>query len=165
MSTQEPVLTSPVDNVIDQISVAMHQWSEEQVETIGTKVRQRLDQHRDEVLMKLMGFDKDYAGRWQIDHCNGRGGNSNISDFLKTTQEANVKEWLSQIKLPVMSPSFKRDIEKQLQSMYQHEIQNMIYAMAKARANRDLEELLTTILPATLVDRHLQMQELINVTP
>lgn len=162
MSTQEQALTSPVDTVLAQISIAMHQWSEEQLGTIEKTVRDRLDRHSEEVLMKLMGFSRDFQGRWEIDHCNGRGGNSNISDFLKSSQEAAVKEWLTQIELPKMSPAFKTKIKEDLRRIYENEINSKVYGMARARAQSDLVALLDTVLPATLVDKHLRMQKLLN---
>ena len=75
MTTPEQTLTSPLDKVIHEISTAMLEWSEEQTAVIAKNVHKRLDQHRDEVLMKLMGFNKNsWGGGWEIDHCNGRNG-------------------------------------------------------------------------------------------
>lgn len=166
MATTKQPIESPVNAVITGISTAMHAWSAEQVKTIQAKVHRRLDKHADEVLMKLMGFNRDYSGgSWNIDHCNGRAGNSNISVFLKESQATAVKEWLSQIKLPEMSPKFKKNIEKEMQSSYESEVRTIVYSKTRAKANADIEELLNTVLPATLVESHLQAQEMLYPKP
>ena len=164
MSTTEQTVTSPLDKVIADISTAMHEWSIEQAKTITDKVHRRLDQHRDEVLMKLMGFDKSYGGGWAIDHCNGRNGNSVISDFLKDSQREAVQEWLSQITLPTMTPAFKAKIQKELQRTYENEVSSHTYSMAKAKAHKDINDFMATVFPATLVEKHLQMQALLTPT-
>ena len=153
---------SPVDVLLAEIVIAMHQWSEKQTQTIGAAVHARLDQHRDEVLRKLMGFSTSHNGRWEIDHCNGRNGESAISTFLKESQEAAIKEWLSQIKLPEMTPKFKARIEKNLRDTYEREIQSKTYSMAVARAQKDLDSLLGNVLKPTLVDKYLQLQKLVD---
>jgi hypothetical protein len=155
---------SPLDKMLAEISVAIHQWTEEQRKNIGINVRQRLDKHRDHVLMSLMGFEKDYwNGRdWKIDNCNGRGGNSPISDFLKQSQDTAIREWLAQIRLPVMTPKFKKDIEKELAQKYQSEVRRNLWSIVQDKASKDLEELLESTLAPTLVGSFLKAQELIN---
>ncbi len=156
---------NPVDAVIVEISSAMHAWSKEQVEIIGPKVRERLDRHREEVLMKLMGFTTDWNGKWEVDHCNGRNGNSNISDFLKESQEAVVKDWLSQIQLPEMTPKFKKNIELSLKRAYEDEVSRSVYSMAKNKAQKDLEEILSDVLPKPDISNFLKAQALITPQP
>ena len=155
---------SPVDKVIDKIAVAMHEWSDEQVESIGIEVRIRLNRHRDEILMKLMGFDRNYDGRWNVDHCNGRAGDSNISDYLKEKQGEIVKEWLSEIKLPVMTSAFKQRIATELQNTYERAIQDSVYTMARDKASKDLQELLDSTLTPTLYNKYQQAQALLTPT-
>lgn len=165
MTTPEQTVTSPLDKVIHEISTAMHAWSEEQTKVIAAKVHQRLDQHRDEVLMKLMGFEKDSWDRgWKIDHCNGRNGNSVISDFLKESQMAAVKEWLSQIEMPVMAVAFKTRIQKEMKQTYEQEISRRTYSMAQEKAAQDIKSFMDTVFPTNLVDKHLQMQALLTPT-
>lgn len=162
MTTPEQTVTSPLDKVIHEISTAMHAWSEEQTKSIATKVHQRLDQHRDEVLMKLMGFNKSYSGGWGIDHCNGRNGNSVISDFLKESQMAAVTEWLSQIEMPAMTAAFKTKIQKEMKQTYEYEISKRTYSMAQEKAAQDIKSFMDTVFPTNLVEKHLQMQALLT---
>lgn len=146
---------SPVDMMLNDIAKSMEEWAVDQRASIGTKVTQRLDKHRDDILMKLLGFDKDsFAGDvWKIDHCNGRNGNSPIGDFLKTSQEVTVKEWVAQIPLPKMTPAFKARITKQLQSTYESEISARVRGMAWNKADTDLQELLDTVCQPTLLEK------------
>lgn len=158
-------IKSPVESLFADISVAMHQWHGEQAKTIHTTIRKRLDNHADEVLMKLMGFERGYGQEWKIDHCNGRNGNSNISDFLKTAQEATVKEWLAGIPLPTLTPAMKKSLAKQIQQIYDNELRRIVHSMAQTRAEQDLAALLKEILPTPSVAGFLKVQELVNPTP
>ena len=160
--TPKPAI-SPIDKLIADISTAMHEWSEEQVTSIRKKVHARLDQHRDEVLMKLMGFTQEsFTGHWEIDHCNGRSGNSPIGEFLATSQKQAIEEWLTQITMPTMTPKFKKEVESDLRKVYQDAIRREVWDCAKSRAKQDLDELLEHALSPTLLQQFLQMQKLIE---
>ncbi len=159
-------MKTPTDKIIANVHIAMNEWSEEQLLTLDAAVKTRLDKHRDEILMKLMGFEADsWNGRWKIDSCNGRAGDSNISDFLKEKQGEKVREWLSQIELPKMSDKFKRDITKDLLNTYERELNSLVYGVAKKRAEADMAELLKTILPETLLEKHMKTMALITDDP
>lgn len=62
---------------------------------IRDRVFQMLDETRDEIIVKLMGFDNKWFGRWELDHCNGRSGNSAAGDFLREVAGDATKEWLA----------------------------------------------------------------------
>lgn len=157
-------IASPIDALIADISIAMNQWTDEQAKSIKQKVHARLDRHRDEVLLKLMGFDEEYSGKWKIDHCNGRNGGSPIGDFLKESQDAAIREWLAQIELPTMSDAFRKKIEKDLLQTYQNQISQLVFSMAHAKAEKDLKHLLDTITEPRQLDAFLKMQALITPT-
>lgn len=148
-------LSSPVDGLLDDIAKAMEAWAVDQRANIGRNVKRRLDEHRDKVLMQLLGFEKDsWAGdQWKIDHCNGRSGNSPIGDFLKTQQEATIQEWLSQIPLPTMTPAMKTSFSKELRDEYKRQISYQLRECATAQAERDLAELMQEVLSPTLLEK------------
>lgn len=154
-------IPNPIDQIIANIATAMHEWSEKQVTDLKKKVFDRLDKHQEEVLLKLMGFDNRWGSSWNIDHCNGRNGNSPIGDFLKDTQEEAIKEWLSQIKMPAMSPKFKKNIEKDLRATYEQHFRQRSYEIARAKANEDLDDMLEHVLKPTILDQYLRMQALV----
>jgi hypothetical protein len=146
---------SPVDQILDDIAEAMEAWAIDQRANIARNVTERLNVHRDKVLMQLLGFEKDsWAGdQWKIDHCNGRAGNSPIGDFLKTAQEAAIKEWLTQIPLPTMTPKMKANFSKELRYEYTQTISYRLRDMAHTQAERDLAELLKEVLSPTLLQK------------
>lgn len=156
---------NPVDQIIAEMATAMHQWQQDRLKDIKQQVYLRLDAHRDEVLRKLMGFNRSHDGRWEIDHCNGRGGESAISDWLKTSQKAAIDEWLKATELPQMTAKFKADTEKSLRSSYEGEIRTLSYSMGRAKAQKDMKDLMDKVFTTTLVDRHLQMQDLLTPKP
>ena len=155
---------NPVDTLLDQIAEAMESWAIEQRKHLAQNVHMCLNKSRDEILLKLLGFDKDSwaADTWKIDHCNGRAGNSPIGDFLKETQDAAIREWLSQIPLPKMSETFKKKITKELQCNYESECSRRLYSTARSKAEKDLKEVLDEVLKPTLLEKMGKTHALIN---
>lgn len=155
---------TPIDLAIDKIAVAIHAWQEQQTDGLKEKVIARLDQSRDEVLMKLMGFTKSSwrNQEWAIDHCNGRSGESTAGKLFKDLQEEAIKEWLSQIQLPTMTPKFKASIEKQMRQTYETELNRMVWEMAEKQAADDMSSLLETLFKPTRVELYQRAMALIN---
>ena len=61
---------------------------------VGDWVKKKLDSGMSEVLMKVLGFDRDYSERhFRIDHCNHRSGNSVIGDYLQASCRMAVEKW------------------------------------------------------------------------
>ena len=83
----------PMKEVIPLIEKAINEWhAKNQPEDIVEYIHKKLDKSRDEVLLKLMGFNKDtWKGDWVLDHCNNRSGNSIAGDYLKLVQQDAIK--------------------------------------------------------------------------
>jgi len=159
----ETVAESPVDKVIASIAVAMHDWADQQQENLVNDIHKRLNEQRDAVLMKLMGFIKpSWGGTWEIDHCNGRNGQSVVGDFYKDLQHEAIKEWLKEIPLPTMSPAFKEAIAKDLQSTYEREVRSNVFKMARQYADESLNDVITEVLTPKRLEMYMKAQALIN---
>jgi hypothetical protein len=64
---------------------------------IEQAVRARLDARLDVIVQKLLGFDCSSWGKdWELDHCNGRSGDSAAGDWLRKRVAAEAKEWLNE---------------------------------------------------------------------
>ena len=61
------------------------------------KLHKSMEDNATEVLLKLLGFDNKWGG-WQIDHCNGRAGNSEVGVTLKSLFSEVTKNFVLQFK-------------------------------------------------------------------
>ena len=66
-------------------------WFIQRRRTLTEDINRRLDKHQDEIIVKLLGFRPEY-GRFEIDHCNGRSGQSVAGDFFAQTQKQAIDE-------------------------------------------------------------------------
>lgn len=168
MSAEQPATpqlpdSNPIDKLIPLIATTTNTWLEKAMQDIQQQVIQKLDKSRDEIVLKLLGFDKDsWRGNWSLDHCNGRAGESAAGTFLRNTHAEAIKEWLSNFQAPLLSPKDKKDLEKRFKDIYLRECESSVYNMAKSKAERDMCELLESITPSKQIDNYLKTVSLID---
>jgi hypothetical protein len=152
-----------MDKALSSIVSAMATWEKQNdPKTLKARVHKLLDQNAEVLLKKLLGFDNKWSGDWELDHCNGRNGESAAGDYIKKHQLEAIKEWLGQITLPEMTPAFKKKIEKDLQHAYEQEIQNGVYARVRAQADKDLNALVTQVVSSRTFEKYQQTLALLT---
>ena len=132
----------PLDTVLPTILSAANEWQKEHSpEKLKSKVKTMLDAHAEEITMKLLGFS-DSWGRWEVDHCNGRSGNSAAGDYLRQHQQAAIQEWMENLCLPKLTPTLKKSLQAEMQKAFTSELS---YKLHKAVSNK-LDELVQKVL-------------------
>ena len=132
----------PLDTVLPTILSAANEWQKEHSpEKLKSKVKTMLDAHAEEITLKLLGFS-DSWGRWELDHCNGRSGNSTAGDYLRQHQQAAIQEWMQDLCLPKLTPALK----KTLQSQMQKEFQSQLYYKLREAVSNKLDDLVQQVL-------------------
>lgn len=53
----------------------------------------QMRKNADEIIAKMIGMDNRW-GKWEIDHCNGRG--SHITNYIDECAKVNVNQWLKE---------------------------------------------------------------------
>lgn len=90
MSTQTEISLEKINPLNDMLGVvlqAVSDWRAKNTESaLKTRVHELLDRNSKEITMKLLGFDSRYVKQWELDHCNGRAGESAAGDYLKRVQ-------------------------------------------------------------------------------
>ena len=164
MHTPENPTFTPVDQVMPHIYAAANRWvAENTPEKIEKTVRERLDKHSQEITLKLLGFDKDWAGYdWKLDHCNGRNGNSTAGEYLKEQQATVIKEWLANLKLPKLPSKLTQVFLKELQSEYDYTYQQEIRKLVHSKATKDAVKVIAALTTSTLCDKYLQAEKLLR---
>lgn len=103
-----------------------------------------------EIMLKLLGFDKDYHGSWKIDHCNGRSGNSVIGDFMASSCRMAVEKWAKDAmkNLPTVTTE---DILR-IHGEYKQELLRAVKQKMAAAAQKKAEEILAEVSKALSLD-------------
>lgn len=161
-SNQTPI--NPIDSLLVTIATAVESWKVAQdPEKLKKTIFDKLDSKRDEVMLKLLGFN-DSWGTWEVDHCNGRSGESYIGDFLKTTQQKAIKEWLETAFPLTISPKTLTSLQKRVQKEYEQCIEQSLRSVIRDKADKDLANLLGKILESNQLANYIKAMQLINPT-
>ena len=158
-------MTKPI-NVLDQalpmILEAVQEWKDANCsDKIKDRVKKLLDANSKEVTMKLLGFN-DHWGKWEIDPCNGRSGESAAGDFIRKTQSEAVKDWLTNVCLPELDDKTKAQFKKQAKQIYQETILRGLRDSVQMRAKVDLDLLVKEITASNQIDNYLKTMQLLS---
>lgn len=144
------------------IAAAVDEWQKKNPpEVIKQRVFDRLDGMQEEIAMKLLGFNQSW-GKWEVDHCNGRSGNSAAGDYLRNVQREAVQEWLKQLKFPTMSATHKKQIESSISDEYKNRMSSAMRRKAEEQANEDLNRVFAELSETSLINKYLSTIELLN---
>lgn len=115
-------------------------------QAIRDRVHRMLDKGTQEIVCKLLGFEKDAWNGWRIDHCNGRSGNSAVGDYLREKVGNAVTAWIDQqAELPELPKTSLAEVRKAYLSMYNTALRRRLAALAADRAERKAIEMLAAL--------------------
>ena len=158
------LIENPIDSVMQTIAATVQQWKlANPPDAIQAKTVKLLDTHADEIVMKLLGFNKDsWNGNWALDHCNGRSGNSAAGDWLLSKQAGVVAEWLTTCKMPTLSKSAIASMNRECQSMYEQALRAAVADLIRTKATKDAAALFDQLTSPDALNQFLKVQALIN---
>lgn len=156
----------PMKEVIPLIEKAINEWhAKNQPEDVVEYIHKKLDKSRDEVLLKLMGFNKDsWRGAWALDHCNNRSGNSIAGDYLRSVQQDAINDWLSKVALPKLSKTDSNIIAASFKTEYVRHLKRAVLDYAEKKAKEHAQQLVDALVPTPPIDQYLQLKDLITPT-
>ena len=153
-----------IKELIPLIENAINGWhAKNQPEDLVKYIHKKLDKSRDEVLLKLMGFNKDsWNGAWALDHCNNRSGNSIAGDYLKSVQQDAINDWLSKVALPKLSKTDSDRIAASFKAEYLRYLKRAVESYAQKKADEHARQLVDALIPTPPIDQYLQLKTLIT---
>jgi hypothetical protein len=118
-------------------------WFKDNEDKIEFKIKQQLDSAVVDIVAKLLGFNNQW-GRWEIDHCNGRNGNSAAGDFIQRNAKEGVDKWLSQIvfDLPTMPAGMLKSLRAEYKNTLEDELRNLLVQKAREDAQKMFENII-----------------------
>lgn len=162
METVQP--TSPLDEILPVIAQAVADWKVAHTpDAIKKRVTKLLDESREEIIYKLLGFNKDsWDGKWSLDHCNGRSGESAAGDYLRQVQAEAIREWLAGIPMPTIPPKMLADFKKQYQTEFNQRVEYQLQRLITQEADKRAAELFKNISSSTQVDDFVKVMKLLS---
>lgn len=150
--------------IIQLVDTAIDNWlAVNTPDQITKSVHSQLNKFKDEITLKLLGFDKSYGDRtWKLDHCNGRAGNSPAGDYLRDTQSTIIKQWLDKVPLPELSPSQLDKLSLDFTDVYLRALRKSLITLVEAKAKEDSQRLLDEIINTDSIENYLKTKELIQ---
>ena len=117
-------------------------------EAIKQKALRVLETNTNEIVAKLLGFKQEYGGRWELDHCNGRSGNSPVGVLIAQLHKEAVDEWVKKVVMPTFSPKDLDSIQKGMKSDFDYQFKSrfrqLVLAHAEQEAQRAFDQLKVT---------------------
>ena len=141
------VLVSVVD-VMGWAEEAQQKWMKDNTkESIEKEVYDTLEKRKSEVVAKLLGFDPHW-GKWELDHCNGRSGNSDAGMYLAQCSKHVVKDWLTaqghdleNVKLPAsLVTSIKKEVLSNAKRQFKRELEILLLTRMQEFAQEVIDE-------------------------
>ena len=144
MSSQ---LENPAHIVLSVVTQTIDAWKKENTpEVLKKKTKKLLDNNSEEIVYKLLGFDKDsWNGKWKLDHCNGRSGNSAAGDYIRKCQKETIDKWLAEVPLPTLKESMAKQITQEAERIYLGAFREAFKALVQSAAENQAQELFDSV--------------------
>lgn len=141
-----------IQQISNQILEARKEWCQKYLdnpENLKEKVQQTLSDNTNTILAKLLGFDtRGWSDKWEVDHCNGRSGESVVGDFIRHLVGEEIAKWLLEqtANLPNLSKAQTKALENEYLSRYKEELRIRLRALAEQKAKQDAEKMFSQVI-------------------
>jgi hypothetical protein len=165
MSSPKPI-PQPLNEVLRDVLLGVQIWRGQNTpESLQASVIRQLDQAREEIVMKLLGFNTRYDQKWELDHCNGRSGESEAGTYLRNVQAAAIKKWLDSVELPPMPAQLSRSLQRETVHAYNDRLRAELRSMAHKKAEADAKAYINALTQASQLDNLQKLLRLIDADP
>lgn len=162
-------LPKPLNGILNYVLKGVMDWQAKNTEQhIKKAVHERLDKARDTIVLKLLGFNaSSFVGTWELDHCNGRAGESAAGQYLRKVQSEAIQKWLEQIEIPdVKLPgTVIAKLRRNMRNEYESKLLQNMYALALKYAEADAESMFDEITKADRLHNIQKLMDLLGTNP
>lgn len=156
-------IEQPVDFILPIIASAVAEWKVKNTpEVVKKLVMDALEKQSNSLTLRLLGFNCNWNGNWEVDHCNGRAGESAIGDHMKKSQSAAIQTWLETVTMPELTPAQLKKLQKDTQFDYYRELERALRDVAHEKAQTDAKTLIDQISKSMQIDGYLKTMALIE---
>lgn len=163
-----PPSTDITPDLASIIHQAVQDWMNKHgsPEAIRQQVFKTFEKDVRDAIYKLMGFETRWSspGHWEVDHCNGRAGNSVIGSYLEKHSKHSLQEWIDHIGFPKPSEKEKSRLRAAIRKEYLEHLKRHIQTRAKNQAEMDAEQLISELSPIINLEHYLKTLQLLTNT-
>jgi hypothetical protein len=135
-------MKSAIEAAVQEADKAAADWLGKR-KGIADEITTLLDRRVQEIIGKLLGFDAHW-GEWEVDHCNGRSGNSAAGDWLRGAVQGAVGAWLTAQagKLPTLPKAAIKSLRGDYLEAFQNELRDRLIKKAKEDASEAFQQVI-----------------------
>ena len=135
-------MKSALDAATKEADKAVKDWLSKRKDIAG-EITKLLDGRVQEIVGKLLGFDAHW-GVWEVDHCNGRSGNSAAGDWLRNEVSGAVDRWIADQagKLPTLPKAAIASLREDYAEAFKNELRDKLINKAKEDAAASFQQVL-----------------------
>ena len=153
---------NPIEKLLPTIAEGMQEWlTKNPTAVIKETVKKHLDSKVEDTIFRLLGFKTSW-GHFEVDHCNGRAGESAAGDYLREAQKEAINEWLATVQLPKLSSKAENALRREAKEIYEDALFDKIRQLAFDAAKRDADILMKDITVVNHVDNYIKLMKLVN---
>ena len=141
-------------DISNAVQDAKEKWHKDNtLDAIQKQVSDKLDTQVQQVLMQILGFSKDSWNRsvWEVDHCNGRAGNSIAGTSATELATRTLDTWMKQHEQELVShinTKIEAAVKKELNNVLEYKLR----AAVTAAVESELSSISTEIVQKELKD-------------
>ena len=136
MTDTPKTVTRTIDYAQD-VRSAVEEWVKKHDSPyLKSSVHRQLDASLQANVAKLLGFEKRSGSNWEIDHCNGRAGNSVIGKMIGDMAREACESWAKSVvdDMPEFPEELRKAAEDEYVATFRREMSAHIRSAAKKRA-------------------------------
>lgn len=161
---ESKVKPSKVEEVmIDRAQIiiaAIAEWQEANPpEKLRQEIFDELKKNQKVLVMKMLGFKQDWGNKWEMDTNNK---DSLVFQYMKEQAIAGAKEWISQLSMPTVSETFKKEYEKEARRNLENVLRSELYEMIKVAAQEIVAEVKHQLINTIAVDDYKKMMAVLE---
>jgi hypothetical protein len=160
-------MDNPAHIVLEVVNKTVSEWKENNPpEKIKKDTLKILEKNSEEILFQLLGFVKDDwgSGKFRLDHCNGRSGNSAAGDYIRQNQQEAINIWLAATPLPSLTAAMKKEIAGEAQRHYRQTFREQFYQLVENAAKQEADKAFKEISGLLALNKHEKTVRLIEGT-
>lgn len=134
------------------VDEAVAQWLEaNKPSKIKEKVFAILDRKVEEAVAKHLGFNNRWGDKWEVDHCNGRSGQSYVGEWVSAKVGQAVSQFFEQANVEQLMPD-QQEILDALKKDFLDKVDYEIRGRIRSKAEQHLDTYLNNVLEETSYD-------------
>lgn len=130
----------------DSIREGIRLWKVKNTkESIIKETTALLDKDKKTIILKLLGFDNRLGRGWELDYCNGRAGNSDMGDTLKSINKKLIDKWVSEIEFPELEDTYKKQILAHVNKASKERFKSKVNDLLIEKINKEAHKIVNEV--------------------